>query len=222
MDLGPTTKFFKKKKKKYRFSDSVTGSKRRKSKRRSRSSSSNSGSTSQEVHCSDEYEQILSETSSDSEDDESEKMTIKDSDESDVVSETDLGSDDTESFDERYFKTDKYKPRPTKSRQSATADKNRKIKGGKGGKKGVKSGVLGKDRKEVSSDEHEDGEMYREEKGNDADSVTEENAKKSSRNKGNFTKSVTDLERGIAVFPHSIKDCRIDEKVVWHCAPLNM
>ena len=115
-------------------------------------------------------------------------MTIKDSDESGVVSETDLGSDDNESFDEGYFKTDKYKPRPTKSRQSATADVNRKIKGRKGGKKGVQSGVLGKDRKEVSDDEdeEEDSEMDREEKENDADSVTEENTKRSSRNKGNF------------------------------------
>ena len=62
----------------------------------------------------------LSETTTDSElEDESDDVTIKDSDESDSESEFDYDSD--HSFDEGYFKTDKYKPRPTKSRNSMSS-----------------------------------------------------------------------------------------------------
>ena len=46
-------------------------------------------------------------------------MTIKDSNESESESEFDYDSD--QSFDEGYFRTDKYKPRPTKSRNSVSS-----------------------------------------------------------------------------------------------------
>ena len=62
----------------------------------------------------------LSETTTDSElEEESDDVTIKDSDESESESEFDY--DSAQSFDEGYFKTDKYKPRPTKSRNSMSS-----------------------------------------------------------------------------------------------------